>query len=139
MAVVMDSSVFVCWQFPDEDTKLVQPAIDVMLDRGAVIPVHWTAEVANVFALGVRRGRMQAAFRSGILERISDLPLTVDQASADAFFSTTQALCDRYELTAYDAAYLELSRRRALPLATLDKRLAAAAALEGVQLTVAPE
>jgi len=32
----------------------------------------------------------------------------------------TLALADRFRLTLYDAAYLELAQRRALPLATLD-------------------
>jgi predicted nucleic acid-binding protein len=42
------------------------------------------------------------------------------------------ALCRRHRLSVYDAAYLELALRRNLPLATLDKRLAAAATLDGV-------
>jgi predicted nucleic acid-binding protein len=37
-------------------------------------------------------------------------------------------------LSAYDAAYLELAMRRGLPLATLDQRLRNAAAAVGVQL-----
>jgi predicted nucleic acid-binding protein len=37
-------------------------------------------------------------------------------------------------LTLYDAAYLELARRRDLPLATLDKELRAAALAEDVPL-----
>jgi predicted nucleic acid-binding protein len=40
----------------------------------------------------------------------------------------------RYGLTAYDAAYLELAKRKGLPLATFDKELIAAATLEGVAL-----
>jgi predicted nucleic acid-binding protein len=34
---------------------------------------------------------------------------------------------DRFQLTVYDAAYLELAQRRGLPLATLDEPLRAAA------------
>ena len=39
---------------------------------------------------------------------------------------------ERRRLTLYDAAYLELAQRRRLPLATLDRDLAAAAGAEGV-------
>lgn len=39
-----------------------------------------------------------------------------------------------FQLTAYDAVYLELARREALPLATLDKGLRAAAVKAGVAL-----
>ncbi len=37
-------------------------------------------------------------------------------------------------LTVYDAAYLELAKREALPLATLDRDLERAAIAEGVAL-----
>jgi predicted nucleic acid-binding protein len=37
-------------------------------------------------------------------------------------------------LSVYDAAYLELALRERLPIATLDRRLADAARLMGVQL-----
>jgi predicted nucleic acid-binding protein len=38
-----------------------------------------------------------------------------------------------YELTIYDAAYLELAQRKRLPLATLDIALARAARAAGVE------
>ena len=43
-------------------------------------------------------------------------------------------LARRHRLTFYDAAYLELAVREALPLATLDQALATAARAEGVPL-----
>ena len=47
---------------------------------------------------------------------------------------TIIALARRHRLTVYDAAYLELALREALPLATLDKALAGTAGAEGVSL-----
>jgi predicted nucleic acid-binding protein len=38
-----------------------------------------------------------------------------------------------FQLTVYDACYLELARRVGLPLATLDKGLSAAAAKAGIR------
>lgn len=43
-------------------------------------------------------------------------------------------LAERHKLTAYDAAYLALAIEKAIPLATLDKQLIAAATHEGVPL-----
>ena len=43
------------------------------------------------------------------------------------------ALARTNQLTAYDAVYLELARGKGLPLATLDRRLADAAAKAGVK------
>ena len=44
------------------------------------------------------------------------------------------ALARQRNLTVYDAAYLELAIREALPLATLDRALENAAIAEGVAL-----
>lgn len=44
------------------------------------------------------------------------------------------ALIEKYGLTVYDAAYLELAHRRQLPLGTLDSDLRKAAPLQGVTL-----
>ena len=44
------------------------------------------------------------------------------------------ALARKRKLTVYDAAYLELAKREALPLATLDRDLEKAAIAEGVAL-----
>ncbi len=45
-----------------------------------------------------------------------------------------QALADRYRLTAYDAAYVDLAMQLSLPLATLDEDLQKAARAENVEL-----
>jgi predicted nucleic acid-binding protein len=47
---------------------------------------------------------------------------------------TNARIADRFRLTVYDAAYLELALRRGLPLATLDDELCTAAAALGVRL-----
>jgi len=47
-------------------------------------------------------------------------------------FGTTVSLARAHDLSAYDAAYLELAMRRGLPLAALDDKLKAAAQAVGV-------
>jgi hypothetical protein len=49
-------------------------------------------------------------------------------------WSATLRLCERFGLTLYDAAYLELAQRLRLPLATLDGALIRAAQTESVPL-----
>jgi predicted nucleic acid-binding protein len=49
-------------------------------------------------------------------------------------WSTTVELAGRHRLTLYDAAYLELAMRQGFPLATLDRQLRSAAAIEHVVL-----
>ena len=47
-------------------------------------------------------------------------------------FQTTQRLCRKHGLTAYDAAYLEIAMRSGDALATVDDDLRRAALAEGV-------
>jgi predicted nucleic acid-binding protein len=49
-------------------------------------------------------------------------------------FSAISDLAVKYTLSAYDAAYLELARRKSLPLGTRDEPLRAAAKKAGVKL-----
>lgn len=107
---------------------------DMLIDQAAWVPAHWHAEIANGFAIAVRRKRLTRDYRQGALKRISDLPIRTDPESTAALWNETQLLCDEYQLSAYDAAYLELARRRRIPLATLDKAMNRAAGALGISL-----
>jgi len=58
---------------------------------------------------------------------LRDLPVRLDAEAADLAWTTLAALADRFRLSLYDAAYLELAQRRKLPLATRDAALGRAA------------
>ncbi len=134
MTLVIDASLTLSWYFEDERT----PAADTLLDRvtstGAVVPSLWRLETANGLQVAIRRKRIDVAFRDRALTHLTRLPITVD-AETDAYaWTTTLQLADRFQLTLYDAAYLELAQRRALPLATLDSALRPAAEALGLTL-----
>jgi predicted nucleic acid-binding protein len=57
--------------------------------------------------------------------------VTVDREPGEA---EVLALAQRYQLTVYDAAYLELAQREGVHLATLDSHLASAARAEKLPL-----
>lgn len=67
-----------------------------------------------------------------VLSRLAALPAERDDASVGP--TAILALARAHRLTAYDAAYMELAIRRALPLATLDEDLRRADAAAGVPL-----
>ena len=131
---MVDASVIFAWQFPDEESEIVDHVADMLIDQAAWVPAHWHAEIANGFAIAVRRKRLTRDYRQGALKRISDLPIRTDPESTAALWNETQLLCDEYQLSAYDAAYLELARRRRIPLATLDKAMNRAAGALGISL-----
>jgi Predicted nucleic acid-binding protein, contains PIN domain len=58
----------------------------------------------------------------------------VEHQPSAAYWHEISYIADRYNLTIYDAAYLELALRRQLPLATFDKALLAAARAEGIEV-----
>ena len=59
------------------------------------------------------------------------MPIAVDLETSTFAWTTTLQLADRFELTPYDASYLELAQRRKFPLATLDRALRKAALATG--------
>jgi predicted nucleic acid-binding protein len=82
----------------------------------------------------VKRKRIGAAFRDASLADLALLNIVTDPDTDAAAWSNTLRLADRFALTLYDAAYLELAQRMCLPLATLDGQLRAAADATGIKL-----
>jgi predicted nucleic acid-binding protein len=134
VSFVVDSSVALSWCFNDEHTDATNRLLHEVAQRGAVVPAVWPLEVLNGLAMGERRGRLDAAQRKTITGFLRDLPIRVDDATAEQAWGATSALAARHRLTVYDAAYLELAHRLALPLATLDQELRTAAVALGVAL-----
>ncbi|GJL60901.1 MAG: hypothetical protein NPIRA03_37580 [Nitrospirales bacterium] len=57
------------------------------------------------------------------------MPVEIDATSTEQALEETLSLARKYELTIYDASYLELAKRRGMPLATLDTKLRQACGL----------
>jgi predicted nucleic acid-binding protein len=84
--------------------------------------------------MAVRRGRINVDFRRAALTDLALLDVVIDDYTDAHAWGETLHLADRLQLTVYDAAYLELAKRRALPLATLDNELATAAKALGLDV-----
>jgi len=132
--LVLDASLTLTWYFEDETTAAAEELLDIVAQTGAVVPPLWRLEVASGFQAGIRRKRIDTAYRDASLADLERMPITVD-ADVDAHvWTTTLSLSDRCGLTVYDACYLELAQRRGLPLATLDRDLRAAGQALGILL-----
>ena len=134
MSLVLDSSVTLAWVYAAETTGAISDVLARVIESGAWVPALWRLEIANVLEMGVRKGRTDAAFRDAALADLALLPITVDPETDRHAWGATAKLAARHRLTLYDAAYLELARRRSLPLATLDTELRVAAAAEDIIL-----
>jgi len=130
--LVLDASIALAWCFEDERHAGALALLDTIAESRASVPWHWWLEVGNGLISARRRRRLRREPRE-ILLALSALPLRVDaQAVMHGSTHSVLALAEAHGLTTYDAAYLELSLRSRLPLATLDQDLAHAARAAGI-------
>jgi predicted nucleic acid-binding protein len=134
VSLVLDTSLTLSWYFEDERTPSSDALLDRVAEAGAVVPGLWRLEVANGLQMAIRRNRIDPAYRDEAISRLSCLPIALDPETNTFAWTTTVHLAERFGLTTYDAAYLELAQRRTLPLATLDQELRGAASVLGVAL-----
>jgi predicted nucleic acid-binding protein len=134
VSLVLDSSATLAWIYSDETTDPIRRLFDAVADEGAVVPALWRLEIANSLTVAVRRGRIDANFRRAVLSDLALLDITTDDHTDVHAWGETLSVADRFQLTVYDAAYLELAQRRNLPLATLDRELRVAAKSLGLNL-----
>lgn len=133
---VLDASTVLTWCFPDEDTqKALEISERIVAGATVIAPAFWRYEILNALLVGEKRKRLTPELIHAFIADLNKLPVSVDdQATPEIVFNTTQALCRKCRLTAYDAAYLEIAMRGGYPLATADDELRRAARAEGVQV-----
>ena len=138
MAVlILDASVTLAWLLPDEvDRERAALLVERAFVEGAVAPPIWPSEVGNALLVAERRGRVPARDSERLTRSFLALAANVEIAAGhDApALGRRPDLARRHGLSFYDASYLELAGRLALPLATFDARLRRAAEAERVPL-----
>lgn len=134
MTLVLDASITVAAFFADEQTDLTQDVMRRAGAEGSIVPSLWRLEVANVFAMAVRRKRCDEGYATQSLKRLDQLAVQVDQETDKHAWGKTRDLSARYGLSIYDASYLELAIRRGAVLATRDADLAAAGKKAGIEV-----
>ena len=133
MPFVLDNSVVTGWYLPSQATDYSKAvAIRLETDK-ALVPQLWQLELANVLKTACTKGRLTQAQARQILDTLSQLPIEVDNAAPPGQRPLFE-LAMRYNLSSYDAVYLELAMRHGLPLATQDEQLKLAAMAAGVDL-----
>jgi predicted nucleic acid-binding protein len=133
--MVLDASVAVAWCFEDESSTLTEGVLELIAGGAeAIVPAIWPLELVNALLVAERRKRITVAQVTALLRRIARLPISLDPVHSGHLFNQVTAVARQQDLTAYDAAYLELALREGLPLATLDDRLRQAAGRVGIAL-----
>ncbi|WP_313606798.1 type II toxin-antitoxin system VapC family toxin [Rhizobium sp.] len=128
MYYVVDASMAAAWLLPEEHSDAAEVVIASMSELCPVPSLFWF-EIRNILTMAERRGRIAKGGALINMERVRRLPLDDAGIGGDG---SVLLLAAGHSLSAYDAAYLALAINRGVPLATLDRKLAAAARKEGV-------
>ena len=134
MTFVVDASVVIAWCFDDEASPLADVALERLEREGAVAPAHWPLEVANALRTAERRGRLTPSDLGRLRALLAALPVELAPVELSTALHGVLDAARAHELTAYDAAYLELAVVKGLPLATVDDRLRRACDRASIEL-----
>lgn len=132
--IVLDVLIVLNWFSPDEDNDFNPVTQDGINNPDSIVPHAWFYEVANGLLIGFRRGPIVKIGRDLALVLPGRLPIQCEGVMPILVWQEICSLADEYNLTAFDAAYLELAKRRKISLATLDKALLRAANKEEIQV-----
>ena len=121
---VLDSSVALALALPDETSDQADHFFSQVSGESTLwVPALWWYEIANALIGAERRKRLAEKDRMRLIELYRMLPIQTDTAlDSDAMYRF-QTLAMEYELSAYDAAYLELSRELGCRFITADRKL----------------
>lgn len=129
----MDASVGVSWVVPSQSSSAAAALLEeVASGKPFVVPGLWMLEIANALLVLTRRKKilpMQCARARAALSRLHPV---IDDEGPRLALQRIWELADNFSLSIYDAVYLELARRKSLPLASRDKVLRAAAKKYGI-------
>lgn len=133
--IVLDASVAISWCFPSdptENTPYTRRILNELAVSDAVVPEIWAFEIANsIFVSHNKRNRITERQIHEYLDLLQALPIRVESQGMWSNIGL-ESLARLHNLTAYDAAYLDLALRTGVPLATTDGPLRKAALTEGI-------
>ncbi|HEY9085188.1 MAG TPA: type II toxin-antitoxin system VapC family toxin [Candidatus Tyrphobacter sp.] len=134
MNLVVDASSALAWSIEDERDDQAEALLHRVVREGAIVPAIWPFEIQNGLRNAVRRRRITEADAQAITSDMADLPIRIADASERPQFHGVLDLAFRFELSVYDAAYVDVALRHDGRLVTRDARLAEVARSLGVAM-----
>ena len=133
MTYVFDSSFIGALIIPDEkNPRANQLQATIGEDDEIFAPRLLWYEAANIFQNLIRRRRFTADQVMQLFPLLDTIRFTEDSETGIEYSERLLRLCRDYNLSSYDAAYLELAKRKKAVLCTMDNDLRAAAKKHGV-------
>jgi predicted nucleic acid-binding protein len=135
MVYVYDSSFVSALIIPDEkNLKIDKLHRSINEDDEIFAPQLLWYEITNIFAKLLKSKRFNYDDVYNLLPCLSAVRLITDFETGVNHSSKIFFLCDKYQLSSYDAAYLELADRKKAVLCTLNRRLKTSAKKHGIEV-----
>ncbi|MCL2129392.1 MAG: type II toxin-antitoxin system VapC family toxin [Treponema sp.] len=136
MKYVLDSSFIGTQIIPDEKDPHVDKMYSKIKHDEKYVPHLFWYEIANIFKNLIRRKRYTYDKVIQFFPFLDALDLKPDYESGIEYSKKLLRLSNDYNLSSYDAAYLELAERKNAVLCTLDETLRVAAKKQGIAIIV---
>lgn len=130
MTFVADNSVVLAWFVNSQSTAYSEKILRRVANEPVHVPFVWALEFSNALRQLERRRKLKPDATATILEAVDALGLQSDSSPPSQ--RRLLDLSRQYDLSVYDASYLELAIRLSVKLATQDGPLTAAAAKAGL-------
>ncbi len=127
--IVADASFCGAWILADESSGEAERLLGRIISGSVqlVVPALWHYEMLNLLRSAVRRKRLAAEDLDLAVETLERVPMTLEDLPGAPARRRILHLASQFDLSAYDAAYLELADRFKVALETNDTKLKAAA------------
>jgi predicted nucleic acid-binding protein len=127
--LVADASFCGAWILADEFSEEADRLLSQLV-KGTVqlaVPALWHYEMMNLLRSALRRKRLAPEDVSEAIDALEQVPILLEDLPGGPARRRMFHLAGQFDLSAYDAAYLELADRLKIRLVTCDAKLKAAA------------
>lgn len=127
--IVADASFCGAWILADESSGEAELLLGGIISGSVqlVVPALWHYEMLNLLRSAVRRKQLATEDLDLAIETMERVPMTLEDLPGAPARRRILRLAAQFDLSAYDAAYLELADRFRVALQTNDAKLSAAA------------
>lgn len=133
-AFVLDVSVAVPWVIRSLSTSYTDGVVRSLVRVTTIVPGSWLMDLAGAVRVFEQRGWYAPSQVSTNLSVLDGFAIQIDDQTNDRAWGDILTLGRTHNISACQAAYLELALRRRLPLATINTTLTAAAGAAGVTI-----
>lgn len=130
--IVLDGSLVLARLLDEAEAEYAQHVLDRAIDEGAAAPALITFEVLNVLEVKRRKRALSIVQRDALLRSFHALHISIYPAPDSGEAVAIASVAERFGLSGYDAAYLELAMRLNAELGTFDRALAEAGRASGL-------